>query len=285
MTVSALIQTFAQWEKVPIDIEDHVKPEFLKLGVKDEVYFWSDPKLNPGIIRGVIEHWEYPVGPSGPTKYCADITYAEQLPHDWQRLVCCKELLHILDPVETRHTKPEDIHRLIEKIILPVDLRDPLNDGIHANTDRVADAYATAVLFPLRAREILWKPYNEKKLLIPKIANLTELPVRYVALVMNELWPEIHERLVAIGARRIGTTATELSPEGVPIGTEIWSDKVPKPFEYLVDRLIRDNPEKVEQAKAKPTLIGWFVDQAMRELKGRADPHELSARFRLKLGL
>ena len=78
---------------------------------------------------------------------------------------------------------------------------------------------------------------------------------------------------------------TEPSPERVPIGTEIWSDNVPKPFEYVVDRLIRDNPDKVEQAKAKLTLIGWFVGKAMHELKGRADSHELSERFRLKLGL
>jgi hypothetical protein len=193
VTVSALIRTFSMWERIPIDIEDHVKPEFLKLGVTDEIWFWADPKLNPGIVRGQIQHWDWPETPSPNAKKVrvADITYAEQLPHEWQRLVCCKEMLHILDPMETRVTKPEDIESLIQKIILPADLQDPFSDGIHALTDRIAITYAAAVLFPLAARDLL-----VGKMPLPKIAELLEIPLRYAALIMSDGWPDVHKLLI-----------------------------------------------------------------------------------------
>ena len=116
---------------------------------------------------------------------------------EWQRLVCCKELLHILDSVETRVSRPEDIERLVEKIVLPADLQDPFTDGIHALTDRVAATYAAAILFPFAAREIVLKPFLERKLPLTRLADMAELPPRYVAIVMSEIWPEIHKMLVA----------------------------------------------------------------------------------------
>jgi hypothetical protein len=44
--------------------------------------------------------------------------------------------------VKASAARPEDIDKLVEKIILPSDLQDPFNDGIHALTDRVAITYA-----------------------------------------------------------------------------------------------------------------------------------------------
>ena len=197
MSVAALIKTFDQWESLPIDVPNHVMAEFLKLGIKDDVYFWPDPKLNPGIIRGEIQHWEYPMKENDPQpRRVADITYAQQMPHEWQRLVCCKELLHILDPVETRVSKPDEIEKLVEKIILPSDLQDPFSDGIHALTDRVAVIYAAAILLPFGARSILL-PYVGKKLSLPKIAEIAEIPARYAYTVMSDGWPDIHAMLIA----------------------------------------------------------------------------------------
>src|SRR5438034_6202719 len=56
-------------------------------------------------------------------------------------------------------------------------------------------------------------------------------------------------------------------------------------IEPVVDDLIAQNPDKAEQAKAKPALIGWFVGQVMKASAGKANPKAVNELLRTKLGL
>ncbi len=56
-------------------------------------------------------------------------------------------------------------------------------------------------------------------------------------------------------------------------------------IEKAVDELIAANPDKVEQVKAKPTMLGWFVGQAMKASGGKANPQALNEILKAKLGL
>jgi len=56
-------------------------------------------------------------------------------------------------------------------------------------------------------------------------------------------------------------------------------------IEKVVDDIIAANPEKVEQAKAKPTLAGWFVGQIMKASGGKANPQVVNDILKKKLGL
>ncbi|MDZ5697661.1 Asp-tRNA(Asn)/Glu-tRNA(Gln) amidotransferase subunit GatB [Chelativorans sp. M5D2P16] len=56
-------------------------------------------------------------------------------------------------------------------------------------------------------------------------------------------------------------------------------------IEKAVDEVIAANPDKVEQAKAKPTLAGWFVGQVMKATGGKANPQAVNALVRQKLGV
>ncbi|MAS08361.1 MAG: Asp-tRNA(Asn)/Glu-tRNA(Gln) amidotransferase GatCAB subunit B [Ahrensia sp.] len=56
-------------------------------------------------------------------------------------------------------------------------------------------------------------------------------------------------------------------------------------IEKAVDEIIAANPDKVEQAKAKPTLAGWFVGQVMKATQGKANPQAVQALVKQKLGL
>ena len=47
-------------------------------------------------------------------------------------------------------------------------------------------------------------------------------------------------------------------------------------IEEAVDAIIAANPDKVEQAKAKPTLLGWFVGQVMKATGGKANPQAVN---------
>jgi aspartyl-tRNA(Asn)/glutamyl-tRNA(Gln) amidotransferase subunit B len=56
-------------------------------------------------------------------------------------------------------------------------------------------------------------------------------------------------------------------------------------IEKIVDEIIAANPDQVEKVKAKPTMIGWFVGQAMKASGGKANPQALNALMKQKLGI
>src|SRR5918993_1287533 len=47
-------------------------------------------------------------------------------------------------------------------------------------------------------------------------------------------------------------------------------------IEKAIDQVIAANPDKVEQANAKPTLLGWFVGQVMKATGGKANPQAVN---------
>ncbi len=56
-------------------------------------------------------------------------------------------------------------------------------------------------------------------------------------------------------------------------------------IEKAVDEIIAANPEKVAQAKAKPSMLGWFVGQVMKGTGGKANPAAVNEILKAKLGL
>ncbi|MBO6539404.1 MAG: Asp-tRNA(Asn)/Glu-tRNA(Gln) amidotransferase subunit GatB [Rhizobiaceae bacterium] len=56
-------------------------------------------------------------------------------------------------------------------------------------------------------------------------------------------------------------------------------------IEKAVDEVIAANPDKVAQAKEKPTLAGWFVGQVMKATGGKANPKAVNDLVKSKLGI
>lgn len=56
-------------------------------------------------------------------------------------------------------------------------------------------------------------------------------------------------------------------------------------IETIIDQIIAKNPDKVAQARAKPTMIGWFVGQVMKASGGKANPQSVNDLLKTKLGL
>ena len=56
-------------------------------------------------------------------------------------------------------------------------------------------------------------------------------------------------------------------------------------LEAVVDAVIARNPGEVEKYKGgKKALLGFFVGQAMKELRGKGNPGILNALFKKRLG-
>jgi len=56
-------------------------------------------------------------------------------------------------------------------------------------------------------------------------------------------------------------------------------------IEAAVDQVIAANPDKVEQARAKPSMAGWFVGQVMKATGGKASPQAVNELLKKKLGI
>jgi aspartyl-tRNA(Asn)/glutamyl-tRNA(Gln) amidotransferase subunit B len=56
-------------------------------------------------------------------------------------------------------------------------------------------------------------------------------------------------------------------------------------LEKLVEEILRANPDKCEQVKAKPALLGWFVGQVMKASGGKANPQAVNELLKAKLGI
>jgi len=52
-----------------------------------------------------------------------------------------------------------------------------------------------------------------------------------------------------------------------------------------IEAVIAANPDKVEQAKAKPTMIGWFVGQVIKQSGGKANPQVVNELLKDRLGI
>ena len=56
-------------------------------------------------------------------------------------------------------------------------------------------------------------------------------------------------------------------------------------IEKAINAVIAANPDKVAQAQAKPTMIGWFVGMVMKETGGKANPQAVNELLKAKLGI
>ncbi|MGH6810955.1 MAG: Asp-tRNA(Asn)/Glu-tRNA(Gln) amidotransferase subunit GatB [Methylocella sp.] len=56
-------------------------------------------------------------------------------------------------------------------------------------------------------------------------------------------------------------------------------------IEACVDAIVAANPDKAAQARAKPSMLGWFVGQVMKDTGGKANPRTVNELLKAKLGV
>jgi aspartyl-tRNA(Asn)/glutamyl-tRNA(Gln) amidotransferase subunit B len=56
-------------------------------------------------------------------------------------------------------------------------------------------------------------------------------------------------------------------------------------IEAAVEAVLAANPEKAEQAKGKPGMLGWFVGQVMKATGGKANPQAVSDALKARIGI
>ena len=62
-------------------------------------------------------------------------------------------------------------------------------------------------------------------------------------------------------------------------------DVAEQEVQAAINAVIAANPQKVEEVKAKPKLIGWFVGQVMKETGGKANPQVVNDMLKTRLDI
>lgn len=191
MKTSDLIRHFATREALPVDVND-LLPVLRENGTDDEIEFIG-VDLDPDILQGKIKIWHRRDGLYGEPVRMANIYFHRGHTIDWQRFVCAKELMHLLDPPAAQTRTHDQVHELAEQIGLPEYMQDATQAGFATNIDRLAEFRAAAILLPYAAREHLLKPLADGRLSLSDIAEMADIPRKYAALVMSPGWNYIHE--------------------------------------------------------------------------------------------
>jgi aspartyl-tRNA(Asn)/glutamyl-tRNA(Gln) amidotransferase subunit B len=84
---------------------------------------------------------------------------------------------------------------------------------------------------------------------------------------------------IIIGEEPEGEPAEIVEHRGMKQVTDLGA------IEKVVDEIIAANPGQVAAVKAKPTMLGWFVGQAMKASGGKANPQALNELLKKKLGI
>ncbi len=197
MRIGELVAIFQNGLDLPVDV-NQVLAAIISSGVEVETEFIG-VELDTLILRGKYRLFHWPNGfYGGDPNVMAKVYYHRNDGSDWQRIVCCKEIIHLLDPVSSFSNTREQQTALAEKMGLPFHLQDPTKAPMDVNIDLVAEYIATAVLLPLVAREAFLEPLKLKKISIDDIALIADIPSRYVSIVMSATWPSIHEKLLTL---------------------------------------------------------------------------------------
>jgi len=196
MSLRKLIEIFSCHTNLPIKIKD-VVAQIVEMGIQDNITYVG-VELDVGVIRGQFvrvsteRHAVY-----GEPVYSAEIYYASNQEIEWQRLVVCKELIHLFDTEAASTKTQEELEHLMEMIALSPELQFQKDDGFKVITDKIATLYAICILFPKEARDALIDPYEQGLIKANDIARIAELPEKYIRLAMTEAWNKIYDTLMS----------------------------------------------------------------------------------------
>ena len=196
MSIKKLIDFFSTFSIFPVelsDVRDQIVEEYR---VGDQIEFLMvDVDLEH--LRGL--HYRYQKKEAnGKIATHSLIIVNRKLPIAEQRVVCCKEMIHILDERMFRTSTPSAVALLASRLLEPTASADFGAADLAVIKDKWAEYQAMAVLFPEEARDEFFALFKDGKITVEEISKRLVLPVDKVAFVMTTHWPKVLESLKGI---------------------------------------------------------------------------------------
>jgi hypothetical protein len=196
MTLTRLVAAFSNVRTLPIEI-DEVRREIVKLGFQDEIVFVEE-ESDPRKCHGVYYQFTKRDGVYRPPILVSLIIYSKNVDLVWKRIICAKELIHVMDHSAGKTKRALELEGMLDKLLGPLSTEDFGLADMMAAIDKLATYQALCFLFPDAAREEALARLKSEQVTIAQIADWAVLPVELVTIILSDAWPDAKTRLQSI---------------------------------------------------------------------------------------
>ncbi len=195
MSVSKLIRHFEALGRVPVSMTE-VVAEFRRSLLTSGLQV-KGVDLPANVLRGTHFHYHHEPHPNSIVMpgSMALVVYSTQQDLKWQRLVCCKELIHVLDSPVVQTKDEKDIIKLGSKLADKSRHYEGASD-LQWFFDDLAKYHALAILFPFSLREAIMDAYLAKHIDDAALSDVVQIPEEFVKMVMSDQWKLLRETIL-----------------------------------------------------------------------------------------
>ena len=127
---------------------------------------------------------------------CTVIGYNTNDSIEWQRVSCCKEMVHIFDDPVEKTKSADELEGLVVKLLGPMSTDDIGRADIMAMKDKFALYQCLPLLLPDAARAVCLELLADGKTTKEKIAKLACIPQQLCDRMLGDDWPKLLESLL-----------------------------------------------------------------------------------------
>lgn len=189
-----LVEQFEDRTELPIEVSE-ISRAIIDLGCQDEIHFVA-VDAEPAHIHGAFARFTYHRAAYGEPIWVTHIPYNARDSLEQQRVVCCKEMVHIFDTdLELTDTK-EEVPDFLDKLLGPMTTDDFGLADFMAAKDKVALYQCLPLLFPKAALRIAREEVEAGRKTPEEVADWAKMPVNLVRLMLNKAWDTINGALI-----------------------------------------------------------------------------------------
>lgn len=189
-----LIELFEDRVELPIEVQE-IADAIIQLGVQDEIHF-VDVDAEPSKIHGAFARFRYNNGVYAEPIWVTHIPYNRNESLEQQRVVCCKEMMHIFDSELEKTDTEAEVPDFLDKLIGPLSTDDFGLADYMAAKDKFALYQCLPLLFPKAALHIAREAIEAGTKSPEEVAEWAKLPKSLVNLMLNTDWDDLNDVLI-----------------------------------------------------------------------------------------
>jgi hypothetical protein len=183
--------------KLPIQVSE-VAEAVIAAGCTDIIYFKGVEGEDPTHIHGAF--WRYTRRPGlyADPEFIALIPYNSNDTVEWQRVTCCKEMVHLFDSDLERTDKAEEVIELLDRLLGRMATDDFGVVDLMAHKDKLALYVSLPLLLPKAALEQARKDVASSIRSVEQVASEAGMPIGLVRFMLNPEWDTLNGHLEEI---------------------------------------------------------------------------------------